>query len=126
MMRTFIFLILALLNTYAEDETATESQMEPALEAVNEVASPDDMMLIWPKIPPSGDPKEVKKAIESQRLLDKIKHGAVALNTKQVTNITKKLEAKNSDSRVHIIAGKPLAQALTKISGKRPSASDFN
>ena len=119
MMRTFIFLILALLNTYAEDETATESQMEPALEAVNEVASPDDMMLIWPKIPPSGDPKEVKKAIESQRLLDKIKHGAVALNTKQVTNITKKkLEAKNSDSRVHIIAGKPLAQALTKISGK--------
>ena len=92
MMRTFIFLILALLNTYAEDETATESQMEPALENVNEIPSPDDMMLIWPKIPPSGDPKEVKKAIESQRLLDKIKHGAVALNTKQVKNITKKYQ----------------------------------
>ena len=80
MMRTFIFLMLALLNTYAEDETATEIQMEPALESVNEVALARRPDADLAKNPASGDPKEVKKAIESQRLLDKIKHGAVALN----------------------------------------------
>ena len=85
MMRILIFVILAVLNyTYAEDKTAPEPmQIESELENVNEIPSPDDMMLIWPKIPPSGDPKEVKKAIDSQRLLDKIKHGAVALNNKE-------------------------------------------
>ena len=121
MMRTLIFIMLALLNyTFAEDKTAPEPmQMEPELETLNEVASPDDMMLIWPKIPPSGDPKEVKKAIESQRLLDKIKHGAVALNTKQTQKINeKKSELTKSNSKVRVIAGIPLANALTKISGE--------
>ena len=66
MMRILIFVILAVLNyTYAEDKTAPEPmQIESELENVNEIPSPDDMMLIWPKIPPSGDPKEVKKAID--------------------------------------------------------------
>ena len=121
MMRTLIFVILAVLNyTYAEDKTAPEPmQIESELENVNDIPSPDDMMLIWPKIPPSGDPKEVKKAIDSQRLLDKIKHGAVALNNKESKKNNETVpEIEKSNSHRQVVDGKPLAKALTQMSGK--------
>ncbi len=116
-----IFIIFIIVNCiFSEDKTAPEPmQIEPELESVNEIPSPDDMMLIWPKIPPSGDPKEVKKAIESQRLLDKIKHGAVALNNKNNLNLkNKNSKSVKSNPKVHLVSGKPLANALAKISAK--------
>ena len=121
MMHAFILVMLTLLNcTYADDKTAPELlQIETEVETVNEVPSPDDMMLIWPKIPPSGDPKEVKKAIESQRLLDKIKHGAVALNTKKnVTSGTKITDDGKSHLKIHVNSNDSLANVLSKMSGR--------
>tara|TARA_Y100000589_G_scaffold329071_2_gene374700 strand:+ start:413 stop:1258 length:846 start_codon:yes stop_codon:yes gene_type:complete len=122
MIRIVIFVILTMVysSIYAEDQTAPEPlQIEPEVEAVNELPSPDDMMLIWPKIPPSGDPKEVKKAIESQRLLDKIKHGAVALNTKNGKKPSNKISGiEKSGSKIHVQSGFSLANVLSKMSGR--------
>lgn len=83
----------------------------------NETDASDDMMLIWPKIPPGGDPTEVKKALESQRLLDKIKHGAVAINVEETLEETEITDSGKALKR-STFHGLSLSRVLLKMSSR--------
>lgn len=113
-----IFALVFSFSSFAEDQTAPIDQsLENGAEILGELS--DSMMLIWPKIPEGGDPAEVKKAIESQRLLDKIKHGSVALKKErsEQSNKDAKSDSEGTGQRF-VFSGVMLSKALISMSGK--------
>lgn len=102
--------------SFAEDPSVAIEELNKKSISI-EANSPDEMMLIWPKIPPGGDPTEVKKALESQRLLDKIKHGAVAINKEEIVEESVIIGADKPFKR-STFHGLSLSQALLKMSSR--------